>query len=707
MKLAEWAEKLKKLLTWRRILVSLSALLIAVGMFFLYRLPEVQQIITRLELITYDFRIQLDVPGLDPHKPADDIVLVVYDNTALYAYRNDYGRWPWPRRVGAEINQFLMDSGAKIIMNDVVYSHFKAEDPEENTKLIETFRHGKPMYIGTFLDNNMQRLKHFNQAPTTAERDYMDPFALQLLNQMGPWNSEANRAFFREVTFDNFEMIVKELFQVGERIVLLNALSDDDGVTRGVPLILRYIDEEPLKSDAPPFLMNRKTGNYQDKKGRWVNEAGYLMDIRDKPASALSLKYFPHMALQLVGEAQAQKFHKPSENALNYVLTRDRHLRFGDYNIPMTENGRMLVRWYHPVEGSLFPYQTVSVSEILEAMAHKKEGFETDSYKRLRKLFHGKTIFVGLTATPHYDVKTSPIQRLVPGVVLQANTYDYLNQGQNFIQHISPFNQNNVNGALCILVVIMIVRFQSAVHSLSSIGLILLGYIAYAIYAFKFHGLWMDIAFPSIAVVFVIILGYVAKYIRRNYDYQMAYHMATTDGLTGLYNHRYFQEHLSQTLELCERRKSKFSLLLTDIDFFKKFNDTYGHRAGDQVLVQVAKKLKKTVRNTDIVARYGGEEMAVILHDCDEDEALSVAQKLVEAIAGEEYLIAEDVRKPVTISVGRATYPLHGLTKPELIEFSDQGLYRAKEGGRNQVGALPEDVVHGAGGEKPVKESMH
>jgi diguanylate cyclase (GGDEF)-like protein len=144
---------------------------------------------------------------------------------------------------------------------------------------------------------------------------------------------------------------------------------------------------------------------------------------------------------------------------------------------------------------------------------------------------------------------------------------------------------------------------------------------------------------------------------------------------------------MRRSIEQATKFKHKFSLVLIDIDFFKKFNDTYGHQAGDEVLRQVAKKLKKTVRNVDIVARYGGEEMAVILDRANEEEALAVAHKIVKAIAEEAYPIAEGVAKHVTISCGVATYPTHGLTPSQMIEFSDAGLYRAKENGRNQVGS--------------------
>ena len=125
---------------------------------------------------------------------------------------------------------------------------------------------------------------------------------------------------------------------------------------------------------------------------------------------------------------------------------------------------------------------------------------------------------------------------------------------------------------------------------------------------------------------------------------------------------------------------------MIDIDFFKKFNDKYGHQAGDAVLKHVASTIKSCVRVNDIVCRYGGEEMAVILENTDKKSALITAQKICETIASKKYNLSPDVQVNITISLGVATYPENGNTPSELIEYADKCLYCAKENGRNQVG---------------------
>ena len=126
--------------------------------------------------------------------------------------------------------------------------------------------------------------------------------------------------------------------------------------------------------------------------------------------------------------------------------------------------------------------------------------------------------------------------------------------------------------------------------------------------------------------------------------------------------------------------------MLIDIDFFKRFNDTFGHQSGDAVLRQVSQKLKKNVRSTDFVCRYGWEEMSIILPNADKNEALITAQKICEAVAESPLRLANDKESIVTVSLGVATYPEDGQSPGEIIEYADKKLYYAKEHGRNQVG---------------------
>ncbi|MEK7706360.1 MAG: sensor domain-containing diguanylate cyclase [Myxococcota bacterium] len=165
--------------------------------------------------------------------------------------------------------------------------------------------------------------------------------------------------------------------------------------------------------------------------------------------------------------------------------------------------------------------------------------------------------------------------------------------------------------------------------------------------------------------------------------------MATTDGLTGLINHRRFQELFDAAVARVERYSRKLSVVLADIDHFKSINDTYGHPVGDAVLRRIAGVLDRSARRTDIVARYGGEEFAVLMEETDRAGALQTAERIRQAVEAELFH-SEHGKFRCTLSLGVATYPEDAKQKAELIECADQALYQAKHNGRNQV------VVYGS-----------
>lgn len=160
--------------------------------------------------------------------------------------------------------------------------------------------------------------------------------------------------------------------------------------------------------------------------------------------------------------------------------------------------------------------------------------------------------------------------------------------------------------------------------------------------------------------------------------------LAVTDGLTGLFNHRRFQEALHSELLRCERHKRPLAVLMLDVDFFKKVNDSMGHPAGDELLRRLAEVLGADLRQTDLISRYGGEEFAVLLPETTKAEAMQVAERMRESV---ELKINEGTRwtQRITVSVGVATFPEDGATAETVLEAADQALYVAKRQGRNKV----------------------
>jgi diguanylate cyclase (GGDEF)-like protein len=184
-----------------------------------------------------------------------------------------------------------------------------------------------------------------------------------------------------------------------------------------------------------------------------------------------------------------------------------------------------------------------------------------------------------------------------------------------------------------------------------------------------------------------VIANHVAVSLANAQMYGRMEQMATTDGLTGLFNHRTFQERVVEMLARAERTQGRLAVLLTDIDHFKKVNDTYGHPTGDVVLRGVAQVVSGCVRKIDLAARYGGEEFAIVL----EGTELEGARQLAERIRGEvQKQVFQSSQGPfsVTLSLGISIYPDDGRDAKALIAHADQALYHAKHNGRNRAVAF-------------------
>src|SRR5216683_2277508 len=170
--------------------------------------------------------------------------------------------------------------------------------------------------------------------------------------------------------------------------------------------------------------------------------------------------------------------------------------------------------------------------------------------------------------------------------------------------------------------------------------------------------------------------------------YEQAERLATTDGLTGLLNRRTLSAQLAARVREAQRYRRPLSLLLLDVDHFKKVNDTHGHPAGDAVLRGVSAVARAQARETDLVARYGGEELAVVLPETDAAGARAIAERLRAAVESTAHASDQGALR-VTVSVGVATWPGGGQNPDELLTTADRALYRAKQTGRNRVESGP------------------
>ena len=376
-------------------------------------------------------------------------------------------------------------------------------------------------------------------------------------------------------------------------------------------------------------------------------------------------KFYPYLSLK----AGADILNKKDTN--DFVIDKQSNLVTGDRKIPLTESGEVILNWYGSAKST---YQNISFYKVLEDMNSDVSNYD----------YKDKIIYVGTTAVSLYDTKSVPVDRVYPGVEIHAT---YLNNmiDNSFIRKSGPLLNTAIITLVVLLISFIVIKSNSVV--LSSILVLLSGVAYYLItyYSMKYFNWWVILILPLVVMVFTFAISYLAKYLIKSRDFEHQYKLATTDGLTELYNHRYFQDMMKQQIEQSKRYNSKFSLIMIDIDYFKQFNDKYGHQAGDAVLKQVAQILKRNTRISDYVCRYGGEEMAIILPNTGFDETLNNAERIRKAVEETPFKLSLTQEGQVTISLGVSSYNGEEETAQDIIKRADNALYKAKENGRNQV----------------------
>ena len=335
------------------------------------------------------------------------------------------------------------------------------------------------------------------------------------------------------------------------------------------------------------------------------------------------------------------------------------------------DEASVILNWYGPAE----TFENIPMYKLLKAA----DGGETFDYD-----FHNKIVYFGATAASLFDIKTVPVDKVYPGVEVQATYVNNLLDG-SLIKKCPEYVNLLAGLVLALLTVLAVLKIKSMP---TAFGLSFTIYTVYVLFAYELMRMnyyWIKIVSPVAFAIFAFILAVIIKYLIKSRDFDAQYKLATTDGLTELYNHRYFQEQMQNQVSHSKRYGVPLSLIIIDIDFFKKFNDTYGHQSGDAVLRQVAFALKKNVRATDIVCRYGGEEMSIILPNTKYEEAVGIANKLCTIVSEKKCKLANGKESNVTISLGVSTYGADGETPAIIIESADKRLYHAKENGRNRV----------------------
>lgn len=619
--------KIFNLIHRHRFDILFSVILVLLVLFIVVLLPkdETKNIVNILENKTFDIR--QNIIAKDKHARKDIVIITVDDPS--YEYLIDtYGDWPIPRNVYANILDYVQKEKPKYVAFDLLFIKSLKRVPGSDDKLIEAFK----KYQNTYTALNFDDYDYELRKPPVIQDKIKS-------------NIEFDSKKITPHKYSNCRKILDEIIEATNNVGHINTPKADDGFTRTIPAFISY----PLLDE-----------NYKPVKD----------------------EYYLYMTLKmLINYLNTYE----GENITKLVIDKNNNLILGSRKVPLTKRGDIILNWYGKSGTEVHDtFQYVSFWEVLKSIEAQKHG----SHSILPKdFFKDKIVFIGTNVFALSDIKTVPTSKYLPGVEIHATLFNNI-LDNNVIKKVNAPINYTLALLLSILSAIFVIRIRSVYVSvilfISSIGL----YLYLTTFIMSKFSLWIWNVVPIMFALLVFVGAFLVKYLFKSRDFEYTYKLATTDGLTELYNHRFFQEQMKNKIDFAKKQDKKFSLILIDIDFFKKFNDKYGHQAGDAVLKHVARTLKSCVRAEDMVCRYGGEEMTIILNNADRNTGVGIAQKICKTIADKDYELTPDLEVKITISLGVSTYPENGTTPTELIEYADKCLYKAKENGRNQVGFL-------------------
>jgi diguanylate cyclase (GGDEF)-like protein len=383
-------------------------------------------------------------------------------------------------------------------------------------------------------------------------------------------------------------------------------------------------------------------------------------------------KVYPHIALKI---ALDYKNLGLKNTTPRYLLANN---AWDQVRIPLEEKNTLLVNWAGKWTKTFKHYS------FLDVLAKYKDYVDGKITAKDLKDFKDSICLIGLTAVGLYDIKPIPLEPEYPGLGVVANAINEI-INKRFVYLPLPW----INILIFLILTFLpaaLISGEKPVRETVFLVIILLVYLSVNFILFKM-GLLMEFAVPTLGIVLSSFTVGTYNFVRIAIERQNFFKMSVTDGLTGLFNIRYFKMLLETEMMMARQDSSKrFAIVMGDVDHFKKFNDTYGHQVGDLVLKEVASSLKNSARSSDIVARYGGEEMIVLLRGASIKDGLFVAEKFRKNIEG---LAIKDENNAysVTVSMGVSVFHTDD-TVDTLIKRADDGLYKSKESGRNRVSSV-------------------
>ncbi len=439
--------------------------------------------------------------------------------------------------------------------------------------------------------------------------------------------------------------------------------------------------EERLISSIPEFSNYAKgTGhiNLEPDADGTMRRIPLFVEHRGKKIPQLSLAVaLSEMGLTMddvVVKGDAAYLYKPGGEKITIPLERGK-------NLVLYWAGRWQEAFHH-----------VSFKDVIKSYADFSQGKKPSISP---EKFKNKICYVGAAATGLFDIRPTPLEPAYPAVGVNLNVLNNLLE-KRFIR-VLTFSQNAL--ILCLLAVLMffVMKLESTIQSaILSVGAAVL-YILMAIGIFQYFDLWVNIVYGAALIFLIYFCTTLYNQIMVTVERTRLFKLATRDSLTGLYNIGHFKSLLKAEMSSLSFRGDKnLSIIMGDVDNFKHTNDTYGHLTGDMVLKSVAESIKTNCRALDVAARYGGEEIIVMLPGAGAEDASKVAEKIRKTIH-QKVFFHEKGDFSTSISLGVAQVIAEDKEVEAVIARADKALYDAKHAGKNRVVIAPKMALDNPG----------
>jgi len=487
------------------------------------------------------------------------------------------------------------------------------------------------------------------------------------------------------------------LKRYGARLVILDVIFDNES-TPSQDIVLR----EAIRSAGNvylPFVFQFKEGDLPIRDRSSDNVRNIIYPLREfldvckgsghvnvAPDVDGVLRYTP-----LVIEYKDRFYSQIALKALvdylgaedrDIVVKPGRHLTLknttlGDIRIPVNSDNEMLVNWAGPWEGTFRHYSYIDIIvSHREMLNNEKPRIDLNELR-------DKICMVGLSASGLYDIRPIPLEPSYPVVGMNANIINNVLKG-DFMRKVPKVVDIFFIYLMGILITFLISKsrfIRGAVYT----AIAIFCYIVVSFLVFVILGRWITVVYPVVAMLTSLIGVTLYNEVLLALEGKKYLDLSTKDGLTKLFNIRHFNEILAREFNISsgKRRIRKLCLVMADVDYFKEFNDRYGHQVGDLVLRRVARMFKAQMRSHDVVARYGGEEFIMMLPGTGIESARHIAERIRKRIESTP-LKRHNKTYNITVSLGVAMLEDEN-TKEELIGKADKALYLAKQSGRNRV----------------------